>query len=244
MKTANLKSKNDRFFLVAIIVFLLMLCILTFAGCSFLVWKTYPTIYLFVNKKITPQKLDFNKKNIDTEKQKKVFVPVKDEIAENITTNYYDISGFTVSELNSQMQTLGPEMTSNERVYAITNNAINWTLPTETDDGCSEIEAELIVEYIMPRWINYSEATLEMQQKWDYFYSLLLQHELEHGKIARQEAEKFLVEIKNLKNYTSCHDFDDKVYPIQEKYLLEMAQKQENYDNETNHGATEGVVLQ
>ncbi len=234
--------------MIILIIALLVICTLTFSGCAFLAWKAYPAMYLLMNRNNIPQNFDYNNFNYDQgsneiKKQENVFVPVKDEVIQNVTTTYYDISGFTSDELRNQMGTLGPEMTSNERVYTMANNWINWSLPMKTDEGCTEVETEVNIEYIMPRWTNYTEATLDMQQRWDAFYALLEKHENKHGEIAKQEANKYLAEIKNIKDYTSCQDFDDKVYPIHEKYLLEIGELNENYDNETNHGETEGVVL-
>ncbi|MDD3888013.1 MAG: DUF922 domain-containing protein [Patescibacteria group bacterium] len=246
MKNINSKLKNDKSFLIVLIIVLLIICTLTFSGCAFLAWKAYPTIYiLLMNRNSTSKNLNYNTETDNKiEKQETVFVPIKEELKVQEKTTYYDISGLTSEELNQQMQTLGPEWTSTERVYAMANYSINWSLPLKTNDGgCTETEVETKIEYIMPRWINYEEASLDMQQKWDNYYPLLLKHEETHGKIVKEEAEKYFEEIKNIKDYTSCQDFDDKVYPIHEKYLLKIGELNDNYDNETNHGVTEGVVL-
>jgi len=246
MENTNSKSKNDKSFLIVLIIVLLIICALTFSGCAFLAWKAYPTIYILLMNRnnSTSKNLNYNTEtNNKTEKQENVYVPVRKLQAEEKTT-FYDISAQTTEELNQQMQTLGPEQSSTERAYAMANYSINWSLPLKTNDGgCTETEVETKIEYIMPRWTNYEEASLEMQQKWDNYYALLLKHEETHGKIVKEEAEKYFEEIKNIKNYTSCQDFDDKVYPIHEKYLLKIGELNDNYDNETNHGVTEGVVL-
>ncbi|MFA6295919.1 MAG: DUF922 domain-containing protein [Patescibacteria group bacterium] len=238
MQKNNLKTKpnNGKFFLILIIVLLIAFWMTAIFGLTFFAWKAYPIFLASKNKEATIQ-------NIEEKNQEKAEVVVNDKLVEEIKTTYYDISGFTAEELNKQMQELGPESTSTERYYAMANYAIDWTLPLKTGNGCTPVDAEVNIEYIMPKWINYDEASIDMQQKWNTFYALLEKHEQNHGEIAKQEGEKFLQEIKNITNYNSCQEFDDKVYPIQEKYLIELSQLEDAYDVETNHGETEGVTL-
>lgn len=172
---------------------------------------------------------------------------INDKIEEKVETNYYDISGQTKEELNAQMTELGPECDDQE-CYAKTAWAIDWTYPAVKANTCEPVSVTVLIQYIFPRWVDKDQAPTSLQTDWDNFYRSLKKHEENHKEIVTRNANLFLAKIKeiNSQNYVSCRELQDKIseFHATGEIINRTAQESEDYDLQTEHGATEGALLQ
>lgn len=125
------------------------------------------------------------------------------------------------------------------------NSRISYNFYTGEEDGTWYIDrvyTKVDVTFTMPRWADYPKANRDQQQKWDEYYALLMEHENRHKDIAIEGAREIENELLKLNGSN-------------EKYLKEAAKSrvrliykkvrvlQKQFDDETEHGVKDGVVL-
>ena len=162
-----------------------------------------------------------------------------------VTENDYLITGTTASELRAQMKQLGPG--DNGGHYdAYTKYYVKWRYGLEEEnDQChlANIQVTIQTSFTFPRWKNYADATPAMQSKWDQYLTNLKHHEQGHadnGMDAANEIENMLSALPAMDRCDALRqEADSKAYGILSSYQ----QKDVNYDEETHHGETQGVVL-
>ncbi len=171
---------------------------------------------------------------------------INQKIQENIKTEYYDISGLTKKALNQQMAKLGPEC-DDTNCFASADWAIDWTYPIADGSTCEPVSVEVSIKYTLPRWANKNQASVSLQKDWDNFIVKLKAHEEHHKDIAVKWGNLFLDEINkiNTQNYQSCRELEDIIseYHATGKIIMGCTQETEKYDDDTNHGILEGIVL-
>jgi predicted secreted Zn-dependent protease len=167
-----------------------------------------------------------------------------DEVREDIHVEYYDIHGTTVEELYQQMSELGPK-DSDGNWFAKANWAIDWDYPIPKGNSCEPVQVIAWIQYILPRWVDKSEASAELQARWDAYELLLKKHEEHHKDIAVKYGRQFIAEIKKIDSYSSCKELEDRIGAIHAQGIIINAcsQEQAQYDQDTNHGVAEGVIL-
>lgn len=169
---------------------------------------------------------------------------IMDTVREDIRVEYYDIRGTTAEELNQQMSEMGPG-DSDGNWFAKTNWAIDWDYPIPKGDSCEPVQVIIWIQYILPRWIDKNEAPAELQARWDVYELQLKKHEEHHKDIVVKYGQQFITEIKKIDDYNSCKELEERIGAIHAQGIIINActQEQVQYDQDTNHGVTEGVIL-
>ncbi len=169
---------------------------------------------------------------------------IMDNVSEDARYEYYDIRGTTAEELFQQMSELGPK-DSDGNWFAKTDWAIDWAYPIPKGDTCEPVQVIAWIKYILPRWVNKNEAPAELQARWDAYELRLKQHEEHHKDIVVKYCRQFIAEIKKIDNYRSCKELEERIGAIHATGVIINActQEQTQYDLDTNHGATEGLIL-
>ena len=169
---------------------------------------------------------------------------IMNEVREDISIEYYDIRGTTEEELYQQMSELGPR-DSDGNWFAKANWAIDWDYPIPKGDSCEPVQVIAWVQYILPRWVDKQEAPAELQIRWDAYELRLKQHEEHHKDIVVKYGRQFIAEIKKIDDYSSCKELEERIGAIHATGIIINActQEQTQYDQDTNHGVDEGVIL-
>lgn len=134
------------------------------------------------------------------------------EPIENDETITYEISGDSTDALATQMSELGPQGS-----WAYTKWVVNWT---------GDCTVSVDVTYTYPEWVDRDDADQEVIDSWDEMMDSLKTHELGHaenGMNAAQEVEE-----------ANCSADSQDI-------VAKWANQDKIYDDETNHGYTQGA---
>jgi predicted secreted Zn-dependent protease len=162
-----------------------------------------------------------------------------------VKESYYSIQGTTAPALRSQMKMLGP-LDNGKHFDAYTKYHVQWRYEFDQSDGAcklTNIHVTVNTNYIYPRWENYFSATSAMQSNWNTYFARLSAHERKHGEHGVNAANEIDTMLSQLPAMTNCNVLgdtaNDRAYQILEKYQRVDSE----YDQVTNHGINEGVML-
>jgi len=130
-----------------------------------------------------------------------------------ISTSYYSVDGDSAAELRSSMRKNGPG-----RFHALTKWRSNW------DEKC---RVNLSLEYVYPKWENRAKAPKKLRQKWDKMLKAMRVHEEIHGEHFKKASREVVA--------ANCVGA--------RRIFRKWERVSRQYDNETRHGATQGVIL-
>lgn len=130
-----------------------------------------------------------------------------------VILKYYKVQGKTRNELIEQMQAKGPK-----GFWAYTSWRIHRSGTCDLD---------LTITYTLPQLADRARVPLRLRANWDRMIDRLSFHEQGHGDHGR-EAVRELIETK-------CQDF--------QSVVGKWAHQDKVYDKRTEHGLTQGVVL-
>lgn len=92
----------------------------------------------------------------------------------------------------------------------------------------------------LPKLISSDAKT---KSEFSRYLQSLHTHELGHLQIAREAAGKIDRDILSLPAMTSCRLLEQTANQVGHKILEQARQKERTYDQETNHGASQGALL-
>ncbi len=124
----------------------------------------------------------------------------------------YEISGDSTDALAQQMRAAGPQGS-----WAYTKWQVNWT---------GDCTVTLDVTYTYPEWVDREDADQKVIDAWDEMMDALKTHETGHaenGLNAAQEVE------------------DANCSADSQEIVAKWANQDKIYDDETNHGYTQGA---
>lgn len=158
----------------------------------------------------------------------------------------YALGGKTPDEIAWQMSVLGPrDAIGGYAWFALTNPLYDWDYDCAcTEAGCKPpgVMVNLTVWYTVPHW---SEVRMEhdaLAAYWAYFESAVRFHEKGHGDIAATCGWQLGEAISALPAAATCEAFDASVSGATNPVYQGCRAAHRAYDDETAHGATQGVV--
>ncbi|MBI3005441.1 MAG: DUF922 domain-containing protein [Ignavibacteriales bacterium] len=169
----------------------------------------------------------------------------QDGIPVVIDSIYYAISGSTLEELQVEMERLGPKDGTIQR-YATTEYDIRWTYRFRPKGqrctlGQIEVGARFLVR--LPLWSPQKTVTPQTREKWKTFITSLHIHEAGHRDLALRAAGTILRKLRAMPGQMSCSDLDAAATYAGRTILQEFQKLQQEYDERTKHGLTQGVQL-
>ena len=160
---------------------------------------------------------------------------VRAEAEKIIIFDYYDIEGQTVDELRDQMNTHGVVWTNGNTYDAFTAWHVKWNFRS--------VDTTLNVELRLPRWKNYVDGPADLRKKWNVYMRLLRKHENGHKDIAIKAATEIEKSIAELEPAATCEELADTANELGRRILSKHADKEKEYDAQTNFGETQGAVF-
>ena len=161
-------------------------------------------------------------------------------------TNYYSVTGATLSELHRSLDQNRPAKDSTNNIHGWTDWRINWRYKfQETDDGCrlENFSTKTVITITLPRWIPPTNATRMLRDTWVKYINALQQHEFGHGRVALAAATELHKRIKAISQEPACESLKEKIDNMCQRVLDEYKTRDKQYDERTNHGATQGARL-
>lgn len=162
-----------------------------------------------------------------------------------VKESYYSINGSTAQELRAQMRKLGP--TENSTPYdAYTKYYVKWRYHlSASQNGCqlTDIRVSVDTSHIYPRWDDYDNGSARLQANWSRYFAKLTAHERQHARHGSNAASEIDAMLSQLPAMANCDVLDrtanDQAYAILGRYQRADGE----YDQRTNHGIDEGVIL-
>ena len=157
---------------------------------------------------------------------------------------YYQITGSTADELRTQMDQLGYTDEFGHRWDAYTEWHVNWSYPySATSNNCTSglVQVQTQITFIFPQWNAPESASQDLIDRWDTYMAALQEHEDGHKKIAIEAGYEILQAINALPAYPSCSELEQAADAVGEIILEQYRQQQATYDQNTEHGRTQGA---
>jgi predicted secreted Zn-dependent protease len=169
-------------------------------------------------------------------------------IADPIVTtqmNYYDVTGNTVTELNSSMRResrlhnpTGPNYS------ALTNHKIRWRYKFRKNaDSCAidTVTTNVALTLMFPRLREDATTPAEARAKFLLYTKNLLTHEMGHADIGIAIATEIEQGIRNLPPAPTCDALKTIANTLGKNLLAQGKQRNIAYDARTDHGHTQGA---
>lgn len=171
-------------------------------------------------------------------------------MAEPVVTErytYYGIEGDTLEALIRQKEEYGVKWKDGKTYGAYTHPTIGWDFKFQPGvDGCriTQVTTKVEIEYIMPEWLNKDKAPQALRAKWERYYTALRDHEVWHKKLAVRTASLIEAKFQDLPRFPDCITLQAEAERIGKAILVAGKHAQAKFDEATDHGRTQGAVLQ
>jgi predicted secreted Zn-dependent protease len=159
-------------------------------------------------------------------------------VNKQITWNYYPVLGKDYPSLIQSLAANGPK-----GFHGLANWNVTYGYSTRVNDGVCRfdtINVYLRGEVLMPRWLDQSRASADLQYRWQNYYSALKQHEEGHIQNGMELALLVREKILGLGTFqcsqaaTIAQKEFDRIYGFHKE-------RDKKYDERTEHGATQGA---
>ena len=154
-----------------------------------------------------------------------------------VSKSFYDVFGSSISQLRSELRSKGPGS-----FFARTISTIAYQY--RTTGNCSVQNATITVtsNLLLPRWTARGGASSGTVSQWNRFETALERHELNHARFAIAEAEQFARIILGM-SAPGCAALDAAIDQAHKNSLARLTARDEDYDDRTGHGSSEGARL-
>ena len=161
-------------------------------------------------------------------------------------TEYYDVTGSTAEELWDQIDKLGPSDEFGEKYGGRTTSGIDWNIKRRVEGEKCVIGGFTFTHkltYLYPRWTPPSGVSQDLIDKWNSYTKALEIHEKGHRDIELRQTNEQFAALKNLPTYSTCEELDQASEDLSNELQAEYTEINRQYDNDTNHGKTQGARL-
>lgn len=137
------------------------------------------------------------------------------------------------------MDVYGYPWSDGKRYPGMTFWNVRWLTYPRTDKGlCSvdKIEAFVEVSFRLPRWINNSSASTNVQSWWTWYYDGLLKHENGHRDLGIETAREVQRKIAEVQPHKTCKELYETANKAGNRVLEKYKQLERDYDARTKHG--------
>ena len=158
----------------------------------------------------------------------------------------YTITGATAEDLRRQMEQFGPADPTGKRWPASTDIRFHWDYRTrDTAAGCTMQSVRLAAQitFVLPKWNPPAGTPEDLRQRWTAFQAALAHHEAGHQQIGIATLRQLLQQLHALPPASSCAALDAAARAVQQQALVWGDQEHRRYDEETDHGRTQGAYL-
>jgi predicted secreted Zn-dependent protease len=150
---------------------------------------------------------------------------------------FYRIYGTTEAELRRDMDKKGPKDYEGYKGDALTAWDFRWKWPGYGTSDCNLSKAKTYydITLTLPRWEPPVSTDPQLVEKWTNYFNLLVMHEKGHVDRALEHYQELLPAIQK----STC----DTAEQSAQKIIDDLRTADHDYDTETGHGSTQGVIF-
>jgi len=166
--------------------------------------------------------------------------------APDLAVTYYDVPGNSLQELRQSLNTLGPVGKDGKRHHGQVDWHVGWRfnyLPRGTGCRIDALRMEVKATMLLPRWTGVDTAPAVLQQEWTRYSQALRVHEDGHAARATQASEEIQRRFAAVGGAMNCTRLNEELNRIGQAVIDEYAARDRQYDEDTDHGATQGARL-
>jgi predicted secreted Zn-dependent protease len=166
--------------------------------------------------------------------------------AQDLTITYYDVQGGNLQELRTSLTAHGPVGKDGARHHGHVDWHVGWNYDyAPRGVGCriGKLRVDVKATMVLPRWTGLDTAPASLQQEWARYSQALRVHEDGHAAHADQAAEEIQRRFAAVGGGMRCTQFGEELNRIGQAVLDEYAARDKQYDDTTEHGATQGARL-
>lgn len=165
--------------------------------------------------------------------------------ARDTQIKYYDITGDSEAELAAEMDSKAPEV-DGLRPAAYTRWHVTWRIPFErSEEGCAPgpVTSDVRVVVTLPRWLGYADENEPLMKRWRKFLEALKTHEGGHRDTGFRAASEISEKLAQMPPMATCELAEETATAAALKIMETYRKADVDYDLETRHGETQGVVF-
>ena len=154
----------------------------------------------------------------------------------------YPVSGSSTAELVAQLDQCGPK--ADDGPYdGFTDWFVSWSWRYDTSNGCrlDDVKVHVRVDMYLPRWAEAAGSPLEAE--WNAFATALHAHEAGHQQLAFDAADQAHSAISGVPADSDCSRVGELANQAANGVIDAFIQHEIAYDDDTDHGANQGVVF-
>jgi predicted secreted Zn-dependent protease len=99
----------------------------------------------------------------------------------------------------------------------------------------------LSAELILPRRIDQAGTSNSLRERWSAYLKSARAHEEGHLAIAREARSAVLTALRGVAPASRCSELREHLESTAQEVLEEFRSRDREYDETTNHGATQGA---
>lgn len=168
---------------------------------------------------------------------------VKAEVNTSESFKYYSVNPVSRADMLASLRAASPIREGGEIFFGYTYSSVKWNFRWKyNSNSCwiASVATELATTYTLPQLASDS---VEVKQVWSRWFPKLLRHENGHHDIAIKTARKIDAGIASMVPQPNCQVLGKLANELGKKYIEEMGVLNKKYDQDTNHGETEGARL-
>jgi predicted secreted Zn-dependent protease len=162
------------------------------------------------------------------------------------TTSTYPIGGATAPALVDAMQAKALRDPSGDAAFALTTWDITWSYAYRERPGACSIDDLAVradISVVMPSWEPPAEADVDLIADWGRYVDALRRHERGHEENGLGRATDVRDTLLALGARSTCASLEQAADAAGEKIIEAGLEWDRRYDDDTGHGATQGVVF-
>lgn len=160
---------------------------------------------------------------------------------------HYPVTGLTISEIQQSISERAPTR-NGDTFYS---GATVWSLASTYDyvqlanGGCAISNPKVTVEISvsLPSLQDDPNRSPEVIREWTRFYTALRAHELLHAANGKRTAQTLLNRLSGVRTELPCDRLRVVVTDAGQALIKKLGQYDTQLDQQTNHGATQGALL-
>lgn len=175
-----------------------------------------------------------------------VSLPLWAEPTITTTFQFYDIYPQQIKDIGPELDHHTPIRVEGRKFRGYTRWHVRWQFSWQEQPGRCDItgvQTFLTVHYTLPRIPAQHRLPPATRAAFDRYYHALFRHEQNHknsGLYAARDIEKA---IAGLTVFNTCSALETTANQIGYRLIERYAQRDRDYDQATDHGRLEGVVL-
>jgi predicted secreted Zn-dependent protease len=161
-------------------------------------------------------------------------------------THEYRIRGSTAEDLRRAMNRAGPLDDDGRPWDAVTHWYVSWSYPYVQEDNRCELgplDVRVEIVRILPRWDPPASASEELIADWNTYLTALEDHEAYHQELGLEAAHEVWLALSAMEAYPTCQTLEQAADVTAQAVLDRYRRREDAYDQETAHGATQGAVF-